>query len=526
MKTKLAAVTIVGAFLATAVLGVWIGSGGGESTQASPALSMGVDADPAGNTATSLGSIQSCHQVNIGDTFDIDIWVADVADLGAFTAWLTYDYTILETTEQYIKDFFLGSSPGSAVLDFSDLHTASLAFLAAWDMNESAVESGSGVLSRVTLHATGSGVSPITLEKSPSSKVPRLVDASGNSIGPTVGDRDKDGDGLYGEDPVDGTDNDGDGRVDEDWPIGAFDGPIFNGRIAVGQPCPDSDGDTLDDAVDNCPAVPNPDQADLDGDGRGDACDDDRDGDDVPNADELFWGSDPDHANSSPEDDAYDPATCTDGLDNDGDGDIDDQDEGCAMAGPPTLTPTPSPAPTPGVTPTPTPPPPPGTVNLAGGWNDSCYVGAAQPVEDALAEVADRVLAVYRMTPDQGFDRWFPARPDASTMTTVNPYDPLFILMAQSAVWVHQPLGSPPTSVPLAPGWNSVCYMGASKTSEAATAEISGQIGVMYSLAPDQTWRRFIPGRPEVSTLSQLYPSISVLVLVTDLGGAQWVFDP
>ncbi len=35
----------------------------------------------------------------------------------------------------------------------------------------------------------------------------------------------------------------------------------------------DSDGDGIDDKDDNCPDTPNPDQADTDGDGRGDACD-------------------------------------------------------------------------------------------------------------------------------------------------------------------------------------------------------------------------------------------------------------
>ena len=50
----------------------------------------------------------------------------------------------------------------------------------------------------------------------------------------------------------------------------------------------DSDGDGHLDSVDNCPMVSNADQANLDGDGLGDICDDDRDGDLVPNADDPF----------------------------------------------------------------------------------------------------------------------------------------------------------------------------------------------------------------------------------------------
>jgi hypothetical protein len=45
----------------------------------------------------------------------------------------------------------------------------------------------------------------------------------------------------------------------------------------------DSDGDGVDDSHDNCPNKANPDQADTDGDGIGDACDNDIDNDGVPN---------------------------------------------------------------------------------------------------------------------------------------------------------------------------------------------------------------------------------------------------
>jgi hypothetical protein len=162
---------------------------------------------------------------------------------------------------------------------------------------------------------------------------------------------------------------------------------------------------------------------------------------------------------------------------------------------------------------------------LVGGWNNPCYVGPEQSIEDALADVVDHVVAVYRMRADQGFDRWFPNKPEASNITTVSPHQPLFILMGQYDFWPHEPSGTPPPSVSLARGWNSACYAGETKDVQAATGDIAEDIGVLYTLATDQKWLRFIPDRTDVSTLSQLESSTSVLMLITDGDGALWVFD-
>ena len=114
-------------------------------------------------------------------------------------------------------------------------------------------------------------------------------------------------------------DVDGDGfqevahRVDSDhWVI----------RSIIGTSDEDEDG-VLDDS-DNCPSTPNPDQADLDGDNIGDACDTDVDGDSVENTSDncpLVANSDQLDVDGDLIGDA-----CDDLIDNDADGIANDLD--------------------------------------------------------------------------------------------------------------------------------------------------------------------------------------------------------
>jgi hypothetical protein len=165
-------------------------------------------------------------------------------------------------------------------------------------------------------------------------------------------------------------------------------------------------------------------------------------------------------------------------------------------------------------------------VSLVRGWNAVCYRGPEQPVETALDNALNSVVALYRLKPNQQFDKWFAGRPDISTITALSPYDSLFILMGSDATWQQKVSGTAFTSVNLGQGWNSVCYAGPTQDAETATAGISSLVGVIYSLTADQRWLRFIPARPEISELTQLEQFSSVLVLVTNATGATWTFGP
>ncbi len=100
----------------------------------------------------------------------------------------------------------------------------------------------------------------------------------------------------------------------------------------------DTDNDTVGDVCDNCPYTDNEGQADTNGDGVGDACvcnDSDSDGyeDASCNIDPNTGGGDCNDSNASinpgATEDMSDPATCSDGYDNDCDGSIDANDSGC-----------------------------------------------------------------------------------------------------------------------------------------------------------------------------------------------------
>jgi hypothetical protein len=447
-------IAVAGALLIAAAV-VWGAGDGRSTTLANPGVTVGVDTDAAGNTATSLGTIETSRTVACGDTFDLDIYVSGVTDLIAWHVIARYDPAIIRPEARDVHKF-LAAAPGSDVIDHS---YGDPAFGGGYDLlvgDDVAPESGGGVLARLTIRAVEPGTTTLTLTD------PVFYGAGLHQI-----------------------------QVD----------PMLGADITVsGGTClPDTDGDGWRDPVDNCPLVPSPNRSDNDGDGQGDICDDDDDNDTIVDANDNC----PLNANADQAD-----------ADGDGVGNACDPTPG-------TPTPTPgSPTPTPG---TPTPTPPPGAIALAQGWNDPCYVGAEKPVEEALSDAASEVLAVYRMRADGGFDRWFAGAPDFNTISSLKPYESLFILTGEWAYWTQGASATPPASVPLASGWNNVCYAGATNDVQAATTSIAEHIAVLYRLNSDQTWSRYVPAS-FLNDLDYLESSTGVLILINS-GDAIWEFD-
>ncbi len=95
--------------------------------------------------------------------------------------------------------------------------------------------------------------------------------------------------GDDGFNPLPDVDNDGIEDSLDNCPLVVNPDQVDTDNDSVGDACDgdgddDVDGDTIPDTADNCPLVANPDQADADNDGEGDACDGDADGDGIPDS--------------------------------------------------------------------------------------------------------------------------------------------------------------------------------------------------------------------------------------------------
>ena len=191
-----------------------------------------IDAHPTGNTATSLGSVEFCRDVQPGDRFDVDIVIENVTNLLAFDTVLSYDDSVLRVVDADV-DFLLSTGPTSDLLDMSDEVPDSDGVYEVRALDSSAdpeaAESGTGILARLTLEADGAGLTTVSIAIPNIS--PSLTDVDGDALQP----------------------------ADE---FGVWQGDVFDAQIAVGELCPEAPPPTA--APTPSPAAPGTPTADDD----------------------------------------------------------------------------------------------------------------------------------------------------------------------------------------------------------------------------------------------------------------------
>lgn len=318
-RTPSLGVATVGLVLIVGVLAVLGGTG---TSEGQAAVEMGLDMDIAGNTASSLGPVDQCHDmVWTGQPFDgIVDWSIDVYVTGdtlapiAYDAWLTYENSSVHVTQGAPTDPLIKMPQA---LDLGGYDEGQAAFGAIYLEPPYNGIPGNGTLVRAGLDIGASGVVAFGLAMGA-----YRSEAGLHAVTSMAGE-------LYINDLCPGGDADADGvlNADDNCPRTSNPGQQDTDLDGVGNVCDvcpsvpnpgqedgDSDGDG--DVCDNCPSISNPDQANHDTDPDGDACDADDDNDTLPDpSDNCPLAANPDQANhdADPDGDACD-------VDDDGDG--------------------------------------------------------------------------------------------------------------------------------------------------------------------------------------------------------------
>ena len=178
---------------------------------------VAVDVIPSGNSATALAATEDCAAADVDDRFIVDVVVKGVENLLAWEVSISYDPEVLQVEERDVN-FFLAPEDGDSIIDTSGRVPDSTGRYSAGAVDTSdpaTPDSGSGVLTRITLSAVGEGTSPISIQ--------------GYDIG---GDPGIDRGVLL-------RNHEGDVIGDEDGDT-FFDGPTADAEIRVGEACPDS----------------------------------------------------------------------------------------------------------------------------------------------------------------------------------------------------------------------------------------------------------------------------------------------
>jgi hypothetical protein len=282
---------------------------------------LSIDVDITGNDATTVGTIDTCAAIAVGEiaTFDVVVHPAGIPSDRPFNAIgfnLLYDQTVVNidfapgASGNDDHDFLLGAGGSPMYIPFDDAkpdsdgsYTESVSDFGA------NLESGPGVLVRLGAEAVDVGVATLSIEGDTYNDDDTfgtylILDDVGDMIPVDPADV-TDAYVLVGQ-PADGCDDpDGDGIanfLDDDDDGDGVPDSSDNCPDTANSGQEDADTDTIGDDCDNCTDDANPGQEDFDGDGLGDACDPgDSDSDFFSDQTEFFCGSSPGDSGKVPE---------------------------------------------------------------------------------------------------------------------------------------------------------------------------------------------------------------------------------
>jgi hypothetical protein len=252
------------------------------------------------------GSFTDAFRVSTGDG-PTDLVAVDLdgdadRDL-AVTNHLSDDLSVLVNAGDgtYSEGVRLRAGDGPAAVAAADLDRDGRVDLAVANEISSDVSvllaGGDGSFAAQARYPAGRGPLSVAVADLDGDRVPDLALGSGAATSVDVLILPGIGDGSFGRamrfvsglgpGAVAGADFNRDGRVD----LAVGHNVHVHVTVLINQTPPDDfDGDGVPDPIDNCPNVPNPDQADGDGDGVGDVCDNCPE---TPNADQANQDSDP-----------------------------------------------------------------------------------------------------------------------------------------------------------------------------------------------------------------------------------------
>jgi hypothetical protein len=112
------------------------------------------------------------------------------------------------------------------------------------------------------------------------------------------------------------------------------------------------------------------------------------------------------------------------------------------------------------------------------------------------------------------FDEWYDGTSDWEEAT------PVSAIVPDDTPGVNFTLALKTWTVSLVPGWNDVCHIGPAEPADEVLDPLGSAVAIVYRARPGQGFDRWIPGRPDISTINTVEAYDQLIILMTS--GSVW----